>query len=715
MVYRLKAFIIRNIFLCGQQFKYLSTALLVGLIFVSGYILPKNAYAKESNTIYSAHDGVSIITASDTYDGSGQLLLALRINLQPNWHTYWKNPGDAGEPAQLYVQIKGEDIIQKTPIEWPIPQQKLENGVMSYIYENDVILPFYVKVRSQNISPKLDINIRAKWLVCDDICIPQEGMFTLSLPKGKFSASSQRDSILQALANRPHHPTWPVYITPTGMLWLQRTPLDIKDINKAWFIPETPGVIDQAANQPSSIQKNLLTLQLKLTKTFSKGESLAGLLFLQHKQKKVSVFAIQAHVSKLPDAAGQNSLLLLVASAFLAGMILNLMPCVFPIIAMKLLSLSRLQRSPFSNRFKSSISYTLGILVSFFIMACGFVLIRSFGSQLGWGFQFQSLPFLLMTAWLLFVIALNFMGVFDVQITYQLDTTHSSASTYISDFFSGLLAVVVASPCTAPFMGIAIAGALNSSLWASIIIFMALGLGLALPYVVIACNPPLTRFLPRPGMWMVLLKQFLAFPLFLSCVWLSWVVYQHNNPVALLLLWCGFIGWAFVCWLLGIIQALKMKGLYPAFRITAALFALFIGVMLIFTVYLSFDRHPSSSNIQTAENKIAFSKEKLNQLLSHHQPVFVNLTATWCLTCLMNDKIALSSSRVTQLFADKHITYMVGDWTSYDENIGAFLKEHGREGVPFYVYYPSNGNPVVLPQILTPELIKKYLATPSKK
>ncbi|MDI2112289.1 protein-disulfide reductase DsbD family protein [Commensalibacter nepenthis] len=685
--------------------------LVIGLITLSPYSI----LAKETNAVINKHDQTTILSDSDTYDGRKELTLGLRIKLDPKWHTYWINPGDAGEPASVFVTVNDDPKAQEGKIEWPSPEPLSENGLMSYIYKGDVILPFKMSVPQDQMNKSLKLKLKARWLVCADVCIPEEGEFALELPQGKASESKEAVLIQQALSQKPQPSPWDVHITPIGELWIQNGKINPLHMTHAWFMPEKSGMIDQVAPQTVMIKPGLLTLGLKPLHQLDASKPLGGILAIQDEHQKIKHFSVQASVASLPTSAKQpTGLFILIGSAFLGGILLNLMPCVFPVIAMKLLSLSRIGQDHITMRYKSSFAYTAGILCSFVAMALAFVGLRWIGSQFGWGFQFQSVGFVVLLCWLLFVIALNFLGVFNVQLSLNSVSLNNKTIGYISDFFTGLLAVLVATPCTAPFMGIAIAGALNAPLWISILIFIGMGLGLALPYVLFACIPSFARILPRPGLWMDILKQFLAFPLLLSCLWLAWVVYQHQQPMSFLILLTGFVGLGFIAWGIGLIQQLYMQGTYRIFRN-------FIGVLILLIIgllgggfYFFVHDDPTLSIASIKEDAIPFSEQKLEELRREHKPVFINMTASWCLTCMVNDKVALSSEKVQKAFKNHHITYMVGDWTQYDKSIGDFLKAHGREGVPLYIYYPAEGKPKILPQILTPQIVIDYLFDPKR-
>lgn len=671
------------------------------LLILTGFNM-HGAFGKESDTILNRHDQVSIISASDFYEGQETVLFGLRMKLEPGWHTYWLNPGDAGDPASIQVSVNDNKQSLMPKIEWPVPERLSEKGLMSYVYHGEVILPFYLTIPKAYRQQDLSLHVKAVWLICANVCIPEQGDFTITLPKGKGNESKENRLIQQALMKSPVELKKDIYITPSGKIWINRLDLGLDMLQDAWFMPEKNGRIDQDQTQEFQFHSNYFELDLPLLSKKPLEKSVAGILAIKDQKKNSHYWFIHPVVKDQPSSYNLNIFLLL-GSAFLGGFLLNFMPCVFPVIAMKLLSLSRIGKKDRFDRYKAGLSYSAGILCCFAGISLVFTSLRWMGSQIFWGVQFQSVSFLVILCWLLFIIALNFLDVFTINISMG-SFQGKSFNSCISDFLTGILAVLIATPCTAPFMGVAVAAALNRSAGESFLIFMAMGAGLAFPYLLLAFIPYLTRFLPKPGVWMEVLKQCLAFPLFLSCVWLIWVIHQHQDSIALLLVLLGGVFIAFFAWLLGRAEKIQYKthndAYLKAVRILIALvFILFSGGFVVASYF--------QSNDHTMEKQAAkvFSIKDIQQLRAKHQAIFVNMTASWCLTCLVNDKVALSSSKVQNYFQQNHIQYRIGDWTDHNDEISRFLKQFGREGVPLYIYYPVKGDPKILPQLLTPDLV----------
>ena len=379
--------------------------------------------------------------------------------------------------------------------------------------------------------------------------------------------------------------------------------------------------------------------------------------------------------------------------AYLGGLILNLMPCVFPVLALKVVGLVGTARR--KARWQAA-AYTAGVLVACASLGAALLGARAAGAAAGWGFQFQSPVFVAAMAWLLFAIGLNLSGVY--QIGTGLSRTGQGLAArpgHIGSFFTGLLAVVVATPCTAPFMGAAIAAGLAAPPAVTMLVFLAMGLGLAAPYAILAVVPSLGRAVPKPGRWMEVLRQALAFPMYGASAWLIWVISQEAGPSGVLATAAGLVLLGFAGWILGITQADASRGR----RIGQSAAAAAILAALAVLSGIATESGAASSLVESGAEP--FSATRLATLRAEGRPVFVNMTAAWCVTCLVNERVAISTDAVKRAFAERRVTYLKGDWTRQDPQITNYLRENGRDGVPLYVYYPSHGLPTVLPQILT--------------
>ena len=661
-----------------------------------------HAAAAESNRVSTDHDSASLVSETNGFVPGQPLRLGLRLKLAPGWHSYWSNPGDAGEAPSLSVHATGAAVGTAGPINWPAPLRLPDGPLMSYGYTGDFVLP--VTFRPDPSRPgagrSLHLSADAEWLACANVCVPEHGSFQLDLPSVQATQPSvQAPLFATAHARQPLPSPFPATLGADNTLLLAGKGLGPETVRAAWFFPASSGLIDQVAAQPIEVGPGRVAISLKPEQALASAKSLKGLVVLRDPAGNVSYLAIDAgrtRVPLAPGASGRTALPRLLLLALLGGVVLNLMPCVFPVLAMKALALSRLSGAARAEMRRSAAFYTAGILVAFAGLGMLMLGLRAAGSAVGWGFQFQQPAFVAGTCWLLFAVGLNLAGLFAVGSGMAgIGQGVASRRGHGGDFATGLLAVLVASPCTAPFMGVAVAGALSAPAAVGIAVFLFMGLGLALPYIALALLPGLVARLPRPGPWMTVLQQALSFPVFASCAWLAWVISIEGGDRAVLVLASGMVLLALAGWLLGLSQRREL-GRSPA---CLAGSVLCLGVALALLPGLSMAR-PQARAAAGADTE-AFSVPRLAALRTQGRPVFVDMTAAWCITCLVNERLALSPDKVREAFAAHHVAYLKGDWTNRDPGIGDFLRAHGRDGVPFYVYYPPGAEGRVLPQILT--------------
>ena len=684
-------------------------------------VLALPAEAAQSNLVATAHDTASLVSEDDGFAAGHELRLGLRLQLAPGWHTYWSNPGDAGAAATLSVTASGAASGTAGTIDWPAPQRLPEGPLMSYGYTGDVLLPLTLRpvpagavgfAQAGNAQADtsqaggsrgvLHLAATADWLACANVCVPEHGAFRLDLPAGAPTPSRLAALFAAARARQPLPSPFAARLSPDGVLSLTGSGLGPRAVRDAWFFPAAAGLIDQAAAQRVSFGAGTVAIALRPTKALAADARLDGVVVLRDAAGNESVLSVSApHGSAAAAGAASASdwaaLPRLMLLALLGGIVLNLMPCVFPVLAIKALALSRMSGAARPEMRRSAGSYTAGVLVAFAGLGGVMLGLRAAGSLAGWGFQFQSPSFVAATCWLLFGVGLNLAGLFEVGAGVTgLGQGLAARRGHDGDFATGLLAVLVATPCTAPFMGVAVAGALSAPPAAGMAVFLALGLGLALPYVLVASIPGLAARLPPPGAWMLVLRQALSFPIFASCVWLAWVVAVEGGDRGILVLGAGMVLLALAAWLLGLSQRLAMHRPLPC----RAMAGICILAALALLPGLSAMRPAQPATSMTGTE--AFSQVRLAALRAQGRPVFVDMTAAWCVTCLVNERIALTPRTVRDAFAAHRVATLRGDWTRRDPAITGFLRAHGREGVPFYVYYPPGGGEGrVLPQILT--------------
>jgi thiol:disulfide interchange protein len=653
--------------------------------------LSSPAAALESAPATSSRATVSLVSDTDAVSPGTPFRVGLRFRLAPGWHTYWRNPGDAGVAPELDVTLPTG--AKASGLAWPTPQRVAEGPLITYAYTGDVLLPLTVTPAPG--PGATTITADARWLVCKDICVPEEASFRLDLPAGHAAPSPQAGLFAAADRRIPRTTPWAAHIAPDGTLWLQGAELTPATVADAWFIPATSGTIEDKAPQRLSVGANGFTLSLKPGSTFKPDAALTGVLAVLDRTGQETDVALQAEPGAAPTAALMPLWRILIL-AFAGGLILNLMPCVFPVLAMKAIALAA---GAAKGKLRAhAVSYTAGVLVAFAAFGGILLAARTAGSASGWGFQFQSPVFVAAMAWLLFGVGLNLSGVF--QIGGGLAGAGQGLAGrggHLGSFFTGLLAVLVATPCTAPFMGAAIAAALAAPPPVTILIFLAMGAGLAAPYTAFAGFPGLARAMPRPGRWMDITKQALAFPMYAGSAWLIWVISQETGSAGVLGTATGLVLVGFAAWVVGVTQTAASQG--RRFGQAAAIAAMLAALAVLSGIATS---PVTAALAQGDAASEAFTSSRLDALRAAGRPVFVNMTAAWCVTCLVNEHVAIATDTVRQAFAAHDVAYLKGDWTRQDPDITSFLRAHGRDGVPLYVYFPpGHGPPSILPQVLT--------------
>jgi len=661
----------------------------------------KPALAAESAPAQSPRATVTLVSDSDTVEAGKPFRVGLRFRLAPGWHTYWRNPGDAGTPPDIKFDLP--EGATASEIEWPTPRRVSEGPIMTYAYTGEVLLPVTITppARMPRSSEPFAVIAHASWLVCKDICVPEEADFRLELAPGVPVTSPQAELFAAHDRAVPRASPWKVTVASNGALVARGPELGTSTVDDAWFIPAQPGRIQDDAAQPLSVRDGAFVLALKPAAGFKSDAALDGILSVRDRAGLQTDVTVHATPGPVPEPASPplSRVLLL---AFLGGAVLNLMPCVFPVLAMKAIGFAK--GAAHGRARAHAISYTAGVLVTFAGLAGALLAAREAGIAAGWGFQFQSPVFVAAMAWLLFTVGLNLSGVFE--IGFGLSGTggrFAEKHGHLGSFFTGLLAVLVATPCTAPFMGVAIAAGLAAPPAITFAVFLAMGLGLAAPYVLLAAMPGAQRHMPRPGPWMVLLKQGLAFPMYGAAAWLLWVISQEAGPTGVLGVSVGFVLLGFAAWVAGAVRHARERNRRFGHASAA------VAILAALAVLAGLAAAPPEGVAKEASAE-AFSPARLAAARSEGRPVFVNMTAAWCVTCLVNERVAISTDNVQKAFADGHVVYLRGDWTRQDPAITEYLRQNGRDGVPLYVFYPANGSaPVVLPQILTENAVLSVL------
>lgn len=654
------------------------------------------------------------------------LWVGLQLAHKPGWHTYWKNSGDSGLPTQMQWTLPAG--VTAGDIAWPVPQKIPVGSLANYGYEGTVLLPVPLTVgpefKPSVLARDLEVKLHANWLVCEKECIPEEGEFTLRIPTSSSTAMNAAafDAAFKAQP-KPLAGASRVEIAGDALkVSVDGLPREVQGKTLAFF-PETPEVIETAAPFKQSWQGATWTAEVPLSLQRSQSPAVLPIvLALGHEgwraEAKVvgtwPAVAAAAGVSPALESAlrsntappAPTSSITLAAAllgALVGGLILNLMPCVFPILAIKVVGFARHADDVRAHRI-AGLAYSAGVVLSFALLGAAMLALRAAGEQLGWGFQLQSPGVVAALAALFTLIGLNLAGVFEFGSfvpsgVAALEARHP----VVNAFLSGVLAVAIASPCTAPFMGASIGFAIGVPPLQALLVFVALGVGMALPYLAIAWVPAIGRVLPRPGAWMDVFRRFMAFPMFATVAWLVWVIGQQSGIDGAGALLALLVVMSMLVW------ALTLRG--AARAITAGIAVLSLaGLAWAIGDYVT--KLPAPAGTQAAAEGAwqKWEPGRVEQIVAGGQPVFVDFTAAWCVTCQYNKKTTLSRPDVMAEFEARKVALLRADWTRRDPAITAALAQLGREGVPVYVFYAAGKPPVVLTEVLDAQEVKDAIA-----
>jgi DsbC/DsbD-like thiol-disulfide interchange protein len=670
---------------------YLGMARLLLALLLTVLALP--ALAADSAAVTSPRATVTLHTDRAAISPGESFRALLRIRMAPGWHTYWSNAGDAGAAPELDLVLP--EGWQAGPLQFPAPSRIPFGPLMNFGYTGEAAFPFTVTAPA-TLRPGETIPLEGTgtWLVCADVCIPEEGAFRLTLPVEASPRPANFALFLAAEAALPREAPFTARFARDGAraaLTVESPSLDRASVREAIFFPYAQNLIQNAPPQALTLRDGALTLALAPAESPWPAR-LEGVLTLTDAAGVRGAYLIAAEPGG-PLPGPSIPVWQILGMALLGGLILNLMPCVFPVLAMKAMALARLGGSARGAVRAEAVGYTAGVLATFLAIGGLMLGLRAAGLAAGWGFQFTWAPFVAVMAWLMLAVGLNLSGVFAVR--GPVVSGHAGGS-----FGTGVLAVLVATPCTAPFMATAIGASLTLPAPAMLGVFAALGLGLALPYALLGVFPGLARALPRPGAWMERLKQFLAFPMYGAAAWLVWVLAQQAGPDGVLAVLAGGVLVGLAAWAFGTAQQ-------SGRRLGRATAALALVAALALLPMLGNAPPATAATTGAAE---PWSAARLAELRAEGRPVFVNLTAAWCISCKVNERIAIHTDATQARMRAANMAQLTGDWTRGDAAITALLREHGRDGVPLYLLYPAGGGaPVVLPQILTEGMMLRAL------
>jgi thiol:disulfide interchange protein len=678
-------------------------------------LLPLPAWA---NPVKTDRVQAQLVSEVKSIQAGQTFWVGLHFQIKQGWHTYWKNPGDSGAAPSIAWKLPSG--FSAGELLYPYPERIPISGLMNFGYKNEVMLLSQIKTPANIKTDKpIQLSAKADWLVCEKECIPENATFNLNLDIAKETPvpNTKWTKVFEKTRTAlPQDSPWQGTTRIDGetlTLKVNAQQLQASQIKEVAFFPNEDGIISNATPQKASFDNDGLTVQMERGNR-ADVKQVSGVLVLQEVldgqiANQAFTIATQIETAATPQAT-PIALWKVLGLALLGGIALNLMPCVFPVLSLKALNI--VQKSNFSKQEVRlrGLLFTAGVLVSFIALAIVLIGLRSLGQQIGWGFQLQSPVFVTLLAYLMFAVGLSLSGVFLFGASLMgMGQGLAARNGYIGEFFTGVFATVVATPCTAPFMATAIGVALTQTPVVAITIFLLLGLGLAFPYLLLSFLPSLQKVLPKPGAWMETFAQFLAFPMYAATAWLVWVLAQQTGSTGLAAALFGLVLIGLAAWLHQ--KTYLISGWTRRFTSIAAFMVLAFALVLAQLPNSIAPNLANSGTEQTASSGLnwqPYNAQKLSELRQSGKPVFVNFSAAWCITCIVNERVALNQSETIAAFKEKNVALLKADWTNRNAEITQALAAFGRSGVPLYLLYPVNSDtPQILPQILSPQQLRE--------
>lgn len=676
---------------------------LIKTVFLTYFLFISQGFANYYKNMQTAE--VSLISEVKSFQAGSDFYLAINFKIKDYFDIGWINPGDTGISTQIELILpKG---FRQENILYPYPSKIDMSFLSNYGYEKEAVFLIKIKPNKDFKESSATISANLEWLACSGTCIPEKTTLSLNIPLSAKTIYNNelKEDFRKWLSKIPENKEIKANFNKKELDYeLNFNFFDLfslKDISDIKFFPFEAGVISHSSPQAFSIKDGVIFLKLKKGDALlAKPSEMSGVLVIKSKDGQIKSYQITAK-----NNHHSLTLLNLILIGLLGGLLLNLMPCVLPVLSLKFLSMQHLSEIKNNHKAKlHGILYALGVILSFIALSLIILALRSMGKNLGWGFQLQEPLFVLFLIYLTFIIAVNLSGLFLIGSkisTYSGDFICSKKG-LSSSFFTGILAVFLAAPCTVPFMGTALGAALTIPYKESFFIFLSLGIGLSLPYLIFSFSPYLIKFMPKPGEWMITLKQILSIPLYLTSLWLLWLLYHQS----------GFIG-ALIA-LSGIFLILTYF-IFKNEKVKQQIFHKIVCTIILISILFTFPCLYKYKSQKTNEHLgTPYSKAKLEELISINQPVLLHFTADWCLLCLLNS-FSFHNDDIQNFFHKHNITYMVADWTNEDKEISEALKNYNKAGVPLYVFYPNNGESyVIMPEIITSNIIKEVIVTKLK-
>lgn len=671
------------------------------------------------------HVKATLAPQTDGATPGSTIYVAVVQQIDKSWHTYWKNPGDAGEPTKIIWTLpagwRAGDIV------WPAPKRLPVGPLMNYGFEGEAVLASPIEVPAgARVGDVAHIAAKVQMLVCAEVCVPQDANLTLDVPIVAGAAPANPlwgPKIAAALAAAPKDAGLAATFQLSGgalKLAVAGAPLAGRSGAGAYFFPDTPGLIDHAKPQSIDLGSQGLTFAAPIGDALKQGPAPAAISGVVATADGAA-FQVSAAPGPPPPGSGglgapaetrKLGLALAAVFAFAGGLILNLMPCVFPILSMKAASLIARPHAAGAAR-AEGVAFLGGVLAAFLALAAVIIALRGAGQAVGWGAQLQPAVVTAGLSLVLLAAALDLSGVFEIGASLQgLGGGLAGRAGLIGSAFTGALAVVVAAPCTAPFMGPALGYALTQPALPALIVFAALALGFAAPFTLLAFSPALLKRLPKPGPWMDVTKKALAFPMYGAAAWLLWVLAAQTDRGSLAAAFAAAVLVGLAAWIFGVAQ--RRAAVAGRARAVFALSGVAVALAVAVLVIAPFGPPPAAASANAAVAagipSEPWSPERVAALRAAGKPVFVDFTAAWCVTCQVNEQVAINTAEAVRAFQRTGAVYLKADWTNRDAAIAKALADQGRVGVPLYlVYAPGDAAPKVLPQLLTPGLVAQAL------
>nr|WP_165399004.1 protein-disulfide reductase DsbD domain-containing protein [Shewanella maritima] len=660
------------------------------LLFIVGLLCISTPYKVHGQASAKGdHIEVALVSENQQLSPDKTNWIGVLLTPEEHWHTYWQNPGDSGEAPTVEwsasVPLSFGDIL------WPIPQQIPVAHLVNYGYDGQVLLMVPVELsNADKLAEQVDIKVSLSWLVCQEDCIPGWADLTLSLP---VSVNTQESSYAPLFAQTREQLPNDTQLTAKFEITEQHLAVSYQaPFESDWQLLPLRSDVAQHNQKQSVVSEAGFNNQVIARSDYFVGDA-QTLKFLMTDGQ--SGYYVNAHLNDNQQQAA-DALWVILIMAFVGGLILNIMPCVLPVLSFKAMAIGQQDMTIIQK-----LGYGIGVLVCFNLFATMIIVLKSSGEAVGWGFHMQEPAVIAFLAFLFVFIALILMDIAPSGARLAgVGQSLIAGNGFASQFFTGVLAVIVASPCTAPFMAAALGVALVSPPITTYMIFTALALGFALPLTLLFISPVFAKLLPKPGAWMNTFKHLLVFPMLATVAWLVWVYLGQTSSFAQFGLLLALVGFALFIWLSSV-----LKGVYSLSSLILALVIL-LGALF---------NGAQTQALPTDSAHEAYSPEKLAQLRNNGQLVLVNMTADWCITCKVNEQVAFSTKQVQLALQQNQVHYLVGDWTNKNDMIFNYLKQYQRSGVPLYVMYAGNDYEQVLPQILTPEMVVTAINTAKKE